>query len=63
MLRNLDLQRGALAATGCEPIFEDKTSRSAMNTRPFGVNRPTIYLSLGLVANAKTQREAAKADR
>jgi len=34
-----------------------------MNTRPFGVNRPTIYLSLGLVANAKTQREAAKADR
>jgi hypothetical protein len=34
-----------------------------MNTRPFGVNRATIYPLPGLGAKAKTRREAVSADR
>ena len=61
--RNLDLQRGARTAVGCERIFEDKASGVRKEYPPFGVNRATIDPLPGLGGNAKTRREAVSADR
>ena len=61
--RNLDLQRGARTAAGCERIFEDKASGVRKEYPPFGVNRATIDPLPGLGGNAKTRREAVSADR
>jgi DNA invertase Pin-like site-specific DNA recombinase len=74
--RSLALARCALGvARGRPPKLNSKQVRTARKmladpemtikevAEVFGVNRATIYRSLGLAAYAKTQREAVRADR
>jgi hypothetical protein len=54
---------GALTAGSRERIFEGKASGVRNEYPPFGVNRATSYLSLGIGAKAKPGGKAARADR